>query len=508
MRPWLPIQTLNDDSDDFLNVAWKSSKGAHMIGILERLGVPRSLMLGFLAVAIFMTGDGFELTFLSKFMVDQGFASSQASLLVTIYGLFAALGGWSAGVLAEMFGARRVMLFGACWWIGIHLLFLGVAIPSHVYLLILGLYALRGIGYPLFIYSFVVLMAQYISPARLASATGFFWTCFSLGIGVFGAYLPSFIMPVFGEYKTFWFALPFSVAGTVMCFFFVPKNKIVKGEGLSRKEQLKELTEGATILVTNRKILICAIIRIINNLLLYGFPVIMPLYLCTAHNGGINIFKTEEWMRIWGFVFVVTLIFNTFWGWFMDRFGWVWPMRWFGCAVLAVGSVAFYYIPQWFGANALMMIVAGDHRRYRYLRLLVASDHHDVVCRRRQAGRGSFRIQSCRRPHHIRRPRHCDDIVADHRLRRCVLDLCRALRAGIRADAVYPPEAARLRRPRASHQAYGSAKGPRGRDRESRAGRRLIRRSGGVAANLVDEGLHETQCRTDFVLVVQAQTLT
>lgn len=127
---------------------------------------------------------------------------------------------------------------------------------------------------------------------------------------------------------------------------------------MSRKEQLKELAEGATILVTNRKILICAIIRIINNLLLYGFPVIMPLYLCTTHNGGINIFKTEEWMRIWGFVFVITLIFNTFWGWFMDRYGWVWPMRWFGCAALAVGSVAFYYIPQWFGANAVMMIIA------------------------------------------------------------------------------------------------------------------------------------------------------
>lgn len=243
-----------------------------MIKILERLGVPRTLMLGFLAVAIFMTGDGFELTFLSKFMVDQGFTSSQASLLVIVYGLFAAFGGWSAGVLAEMFGARKVMMFGACWWIGVHLLFLGIAIPSHIYPLILCLYAMRGIGYPLFIYSFVVLMAQYISPSRLASATGFF----SLGIGVFGAYLPSFIMPIVGEYKTFWFALPFSIVGTLMCFFFVPKNKVVKGEGLSRKEQLKELAEGATILVTNRKILICAIIRIINNLLLYGFPVIMP----------------------------------------------------------------------------------------------------------------------------------------------------------------------------------------------------------------------------------------
>ena len=48
-----------------------------MIRVLERLGVPRVLMLGFLAVAIFMTGDGFELTFLSKFMVDQGFTSSR-----------------------------------------------------------------------------------------------------------------------------------------------------------------------------------------------------------------------------------------------------------------------------------------------------------------------------------------------------------------------------------------------------------------------------------------------
>ncbi|KAE8127256.1 MULTISPECIES: MFS transporter [Bifidobacterium] len=331
-----------------------------MITFFERFGIPRMLLLGFLAVAIFMTGDGFELTFLTKFMVDQGFGETQASLLITVYGLFAALGGWCAGVLAEMFGAKRIMMFGACWWIGIHLLFLGVAIPSGIYPLILCTYALRGIGYPLFIYSFVVLMAQHIPPARLASATGFFWTCFSLGIGVFGAYLPSFIMPKVGEYPTFWYALPFSIIGAIICFFFVPRNKVVKAEGLTRKEQFAELAEGASILVTNPKILICAVIRIVNNLLLYGFPVIMPLYLCrpNAENGGHPFFETTQWMQIWGFVFVVTLVFNTFWGWFMDRFGWVWPMRWFGCAVLAVGSVAFYYVPQWFGANVMMMIVA------------------------------------------------------------------------------------------------------------------------------------------------------
>ena len=352
-----------------------------MIRVLERLGVPRTLMLGFLAVAIFMTGDGFELTFLSKFMVDQGFSSSQASLLITVYGLFAAFGGWSAGVLAEMFGARKVMMFGACWWIGVHLLFLGVAIPSHIYPLILGLYAMRGIGYPLFIYSFVVLMAQYISPSRLASATGFFWTCFSLGIGVFGAYLPSFIMPLVGEYKTFWFALPFSIVGTIMCFLFVPKNKVLKGEGLSRKEQLKELAEGATILVTNRKILICAIIRIINNLLLYGFPVIMPLYLCTTHNGGINIFKNRGMdahlgIRICGhpdLQHVLGLVHG--------------PLR----MGMANAMVRLCDTDRRFRRlllhSAMVWCECGDDDHcidycgHRYLRILVIADDYDAVCR-------------------------------------------------------------------------------------------------------------------------------
>ena len=37
-----------------------------MIRFFEKFGIPRVLLLGFLAVAIFMTGDGFELTFLSN----------------------------------------------------------------------------------------------------------------------------------------------------------------------------------------------------------------------------------------------------------------------------------------------------------------------------------------------------------------------------------------------------------------------------------------------------------
>lgn len=137
-----------------------------------KIGLPRTLLAGLVAIAVFMTGDGFELTFLSKYIVDQGFSSSQSSLMFTMYGLVAALAGWASGVLAEMFGAKRIMLIGASAWVVLHLLFVGVALPSGVYPLMLGVYALRGVGYPLFIYSFVVLMAQTIDPAKLASADG------------------------------------------------------------------------------------------------------------------------------------------------------------------------------------------------------------------------------------------------------------------------------------------------------------------------------------------------
>ena len=78
-----------------------------------KIGLPRTLLAGLVAIAVFMTGDGFELTFLSKYIVDQGFSSSQSSLMFTMYGLMAALAGWASGVLAEMFGAKRIMLIGA-----------------------------------------------------------------------------------------------------------------------------------------------------------------------------------------------------------------------------------------------------------------------------------------------------------------------------------------------------------------------------------------------------------
>ena len=114
-----------------------------------KIGLPRTLLAGLVAIAVFMTGDGFELTFLSKYIVDQGFSSSHSSLMFTMYGLVAALAGWASGVLAEMFGrfapavrwcgaaerrlsadVRRVCVAG-CWLPAVHLLVRGVDGANH-----------------------------------------------------------------------------------------------------------------------------------------------------------------------------------------------------------------------------------------------------------------------------------------------------------------------------------------------------------------------------------------
>ncbi len=46
------------------------------------LGLPLNLLWGYLAIAVFMTGDGFELAFLSHYIKSLGFTPAEASFVV------------------------------------------------------------------------------------------------------------------------------------------------------------------------------------------------------------------------------------------------------------------------------------------------------------------------------------------------------------------------------------------------------------------------------------------
>lgn len=88
------------------------------------LGLPMVLIWGYVAVAIFMTGDGVEQAFLSKYIGSLGFSSSEAGRVLAVYGLVVAIASWLSGVLAEIFSPRRIMTFAFIIWIIFHVGFL------------------------------------------------------------------------------------------------------------------------------------------------------------------------------------------------------------------------------------------------------------------------------------------------------------------------------------------------------------------------------------------------
>ncbi|OLF54611.1 MFS transporter [Pseudomonas chlororaphis] len=318
-------------------------------------GLPVSLVWGFVAIAVFMTGDGIELAFLSRYVVDLGFSPTQASLLFTVYGLLAALSSWSSGVLAETFGPRRIMLIGVAAWIVFHALFLAFGLQGQNYVLMVLFYGIRGLAYPLFIYAFMVWIAQVTPGARMASAMGWFWSMYCLGIGFFGTWLPSLSLSRIGFIGTLWMAIFWVALAGAMIMLLVKEHGAGRpGDAVTLGERLKNLSQGVTVIVERRGMLLIVLVRIICNLSLFGLPVIMPLYLTSAEVG----FSMEQWLHLWGVMFAVSIFTNVIWGQIGDRLGWLVQMRWFGCIGCALSSLAFYYLPQVYGAHFGMALIA------------------------------------------------------------------------------------------------------------------------------------------------------
>lgn len=316
-------------------------------------GLPLNLLWGYIAIAVFMSGDGFEMAFLSKHITDMGFSPAESALVFTVYGLAAAVAAWSSGVVAEIITPQKAMRIGFILWVVMHTLFMLFGLGMRNYPLMLLFYGIRGLAYPLFIYSFVMLVVQTVPKQQLSSAMGWFWAMYSIGIGCIGSYLPSFTIPLFGETGTLWFAIAWVGVGGVMALTLLRKvGSVSEKANLSTREKMTELSRAVTILFTNKHIFMSCLIRIINTISLFGFAVIMPI-LFVGRLG----FSMSEWLQIWAVFFFVTIFTNIMWGILGEKIGWLRQVRWFGCIGCAISSLAFYYIPMHYGHNFWMALV-------------------------------------------------------------------------------------------------------------------------------------------------------
>ncbi|MCE0890521.1 hypothetical protein [Pseudomonas alloputida] len=115
---------------------------------------------------------------------------------------YVAIASWLSGVLAEVWHPKRLMFAGVFLWLLFHVMFLAFGLAEKNFAVMLAAYGIRGISYPMFIYGFVVWITMVVSPERMASAMGWFWTMFALGLGVFGSFIPSITIPILGYMGT------------------------------------------------------------------------------------------------------------------------------------------------------------------------------------------------------------------------------------------------------------------------------------------------------------------
>ena len=306
----------------------------------EKIGLPSSLVWGFAGVMLFMMGDGIEQTWLSAYMQSNGIDSAT---LFSVYGLTVALSSWLSGVIGETFGIKRTMLAGLILYIAGVLGFAFIGVAGMNYPTLLVTYAIKGLGYPLFAYTFMVWITYRVDKSSLSSAQGWFWFVFTGGLNVLGAYYGVFAKNHIGVTATLASAALFAAAGAVLALVVNKSestNRFVSQTEPEKGNKIKDLFRGLAIIGREPKVLLGGIVRVINTTSQFAFVVFMPLYMAKY---GVS---EGDWATIWGSIFVFNIIFNLIFGIIGDKIGWGKTVTWFGGVGCALTVLLFFYSPQ------------------------------------------------------------------------------------------------------------------------------------------------------------------
>lgn len=318
----------------------------------NRIGLPKNLSWGYLGILIFMMGDGVEQGWLSPYLLEHGMRIEQSAALFTVYGITIAISSWFSGVLAESFGPRKAMFTGLLLYFIGTIGFVGFGMAQLNYPIMLATYAIRGFGYPLFAYSFLVWITYRTPQQMLGRAVGWFWFVFTGGLNVLGAYYSSWALERFGYQNTLWSSL-FWVALGAFFALLLNKDRFEPTQATTSNSKAAELLKGLTIIKQEPKVLIGGIVRVINTTAQFAFPVFLPIYMARF---GIS---TKEWLQIWGTIFTANIIFNLLFGFIGDRLGWRRTIMLFGGIGCGITTLLLFYSTNWSHGNYWVVMMSG-----------------------------------------------------------------------------------------------------------------------------------------------------
>lgn len=319
-------------------------------GLFTKMGLPKNLAWGYLGILIFMMGDGVEQGWLSPYLIERGMTIQQSATLFTAYGVTIAISSWFSGVLAEALGVKKTMWLGILFYILGTIGFVGSGLATLNYPVMLVTYAVRGFGYPLFAYSFLVWITYRTPKEKLGAAVGWFWFVFTGGLNVFGAYYSSWAIHALNYINTLWSSIFWVLVGAAFALIL---NRDSFQKINNQTSKLRELANGLIIAKKEPKVLLGGIVRVINTTAQFAFPVFLPLYF---EKYG---FSTTQWLQIWGTIFTANIIFNLIFGFVGDKLGWMNTISLFGGIGCGLTTLLFYYSPQLFNGNFTLVLLCG-----------------------------------------------------------------------------------------------------------------------------------------------------
>lgn len=311
----------------------------------DKLGIPDSIKWGFLAVLVFMTGNGVESNFISPHLgAALGSEDYLVPTIITLYGVSVTIGSYLSGALADLWGPRKVMLLGFLVWVVFEVAFI-ISIGTGSAAAIMASYFFRGFGYPLFAFAFLVWINAVVPQHRNGTAVGWFYVMFTGGLPTLGSLVAVLAIPAFGggfsgETGAMWASMVLVLAGFLIGFFAVrePRGRMrLAPEGESPSAVI---FSGLRVMVREPRIAVGFVVRLINTAPQYGMFIILPAVIVDDLG-----WSQSQWLIMTVIVYASNIAFNALFGAIGDKWGWQRTVRWFGVAGSAVGLLAWWYVP-------------------------------------------------------------------------------------------------------------------------------------------------------------------
>ncbi|MCO1337973.1 arabinose ABC transporter permease [Kocuria polaris] len=330
---------------------------------LDRAGMPHMLRFGFLGLLLVMTAVGLESNILTPHMVDVlGSPEATISSIITGHSVAVLIASYLGGSLSDLFGPRRVMAVGAAIFLVFQVLFL-ISLSAGSLEMAAVTYFLRGFGFPMFAFAFIVWVNITAPPERNSTAIGWFYVMYTGGLPTLGSLVAIGAIPTFGggragETGAMWLAAVLVAAGFLVSWFGIKDARGSQRIAPAGESAAQVLTAGLRLTFTNRKVAMGFLIRLINTAPQFGMFIMLPAVISTTLGWG-----QSRWLAMTVAVYATNILVNAVFGAIGDRWGWRRTVKWFGIAGSAIGLLLWWYVPHMVPAGStwgyVLSVVAG-----------------------------------------------------------------------------------------------------------------------------------------------------